>query len=154
MLTTPISTAYRYMAYAAIVVALYGFAWLQGAHHEQLKAAKFEGGVAAIGQEAVKHVLEVKNQQKANLKEVTNELNRNKKIIAANAVVNFNAHYGMHINPSESGLSAPASGIKGNDAAIGTIVATDSAFIKGCASAVSVLTGWQEWASLNHIPVE
>jgi phospholipase/lecithinase/hemolysin len=47
-----LSSIYKYGAYALIIAAIYGFGWLQGAHHEQLKSAKFEAATVALGEVA------------------------------------------------------------------------------------------------------
>ena len=43
---------YKYGIYALIAAAVFGFGWLQGAHREQLKAAKFEAATMALGEAA------------------------------------------------------------------------------------------------------
>ena len=43
---------YKYALCALIAAALFGFGWLQGAHHEQIKAERFEAATVALGQAA------------------------------------------------------------------------------------------------------
>lgn len=52
MFTTMLPSLYKYGAYALAAAAIFGFGWLQGAHHEQLKAAEFEAATVALGNEA------------------------------------------------------------------------------------------------------
>lgn len=40
---------YRILAIGALAVATYGLGWLKGAHHAELKAAKFEAATEALG---------------------------------------------------------------------------------------------------------
>ena len=51
-ITSLLPSIYKYGIYAIIAVAIFGFGWLQGAHHEQLKAAKFEAATVALGEAA------------------------------------------------------------------------------------------------------
>ena len=50
--TRLLPSLYKYGTYALIAAAVFGFGWLQGAHHEQLKAAKFEAATVALGEAA------------------------------------------------------------------------------------------------------
>ena len=52
MFTTMLPSLYKYGAYALAAAAIFGFGWLQGAHHEQLKVAKFEAATVALGKAA------------------------------------------------------------------------------------------------------
>jgi len=44
-----IPTPYMLIGIAALVLASMGFGWMKGAHHEALKAAKFEAATEALG---------------------------------------------------------------------------------------------------------
>ena len=157
MITPPtlLPSLYKYGAYALIAAAVFGFGWLQGAHHEQLKAAKFEAATVALGNEALKNAKEVSARQAKNLVEVKRGLNQKLKAAGDNAVRNYVARYGMQCNsPGESPVPEAAIGKQENDGAAGTVVAIDAAFIRACARTTAILSSWQEWANLNHVPVE
>ena len=47
-----IPTPYMLIVIAALVLASMGFGWMKGAHHEALKAAKFEAATEALGKAA------------------------------------------------------------------------------------------------------
>lgn len=159
-MTSFVPTAYRWGAYILIAMAYGGFCWLQGAHHEQLKAAKFEAATEALGKAALKYSQEETARREANLKEVKHGLTQKLKAAGDNAVNNYVARYGMRNEcPGESGLPAPATSSQGNDAAAGAIVALDGAgiradFISACARATAYLWAWQRYGELNHIPVK
>lgn len=51
-ITSLLPSIYKYGIYVLIAAAFGGVCWLQGAHHEQLKAAKFEAATAALGEAA------------------------------------------------------------------------------------------------------
>ena len=55
---------YKYGAYALIAAAIYGFGWLQGAHGEQIKAAKFEAATEAFSVAAKQHAEQVAKADK------------------------------------------------------------------------------------------
>ena len=151
---------YKYGIYALIAAAFGGVCWLQGAHHEQLKAAKFEAATEALGNEALKHAKEVSARQAKNLVEVKRGLNQKLKAAGDNAVRNYVARYGMQCNsPSESRVPTTPGSQQGDDGATATIMAIDATklredFIRACARTTAILSSWQEWANLNHIPVE
>lgn len=63
-LTKLMPSIYKYGAYALIAAAIYGFGWLQGAHREQLKAAKFEAATEALGVAAKQHAEQVAKADK------------------------------------------------------------------------------------------
>ena len=65
-LTSFVPTAYRWGAYILIALAYGGFCWLQGAHHEELKSAKFEVATEALGKAEAARAKEVdaRNQQR------------------------------------------------------------------------------------------
>lgn len=159
-LTSFVPTAYRWGAYILIAIAYGGFCWLQGAHHEQLKGAKFEAATRALGDAALKAAKVETAQREANLKEIKRGLNQKLKAAGDVAVNNYVARYGMRNNcPGESGLPAPAASVPSNDAATGTIVAIDGAelraeFIRACARTTAVLWAWQQYGELNRIPVK
>ena len=155
MFTTMLPSLYKYGAYALAAAAIFGFGWLQGAHHEQLKAAKFEAATVALGNEALKHAKEVSARQAKNLVEVKRDLNKKLKAAGDNAVRNYVARYGMRCNGAgESSVPATAIGQQDNDGAAGAVMAIDAAFIRACARTTAILSSWQEWANLNNIPVE
>lgn len=55
---------YKYGAYVLIAAAIYGFGWLQGAHGEQIKAAKFEAATEAFSVAAKQHSEQVAKADK------------------------------------------------------------------------------------------
>lgn len=55
---------YKYGAYALIAAAIFGFGWLQGAHGEQIKAAKFEAATEAFSVAAKQHAEQVAKADK------------------------------------------------------------------------------------------
>ena len=65
-LTSFVPTAYRWGAYILIAIAYGGFCWLQGAHHEKLKSAKFEAATEALGKAEATRAREIdaRNQQR------------------------------------------------------------------------------------------
>ena len=164
MILSPIASMlpsiYKYGTYTLIIAAVFGFGWLQGAHHEQLKAARFEAATVALGNEALKHAKEVSARQAKNLVEVKRGLNQKLKAAGDNAVRNYVARYGMQCDsPGESPVPTTPSGKQDDDGAAATIMAIDATklredFIRACARTTAILSSWQEWAGLNHIPVE
>lgn len=154
-ITDAMPSIYKYGAYALIAAAVFGFGWLQGAHHEQLKDAKFEAATVVLGNEALKHAKEVSARQAKNLVEVKRGLNQKLKAAGDNAVRNYVARYGVQCNSTgESSVPTAPGSQQGNDGAPGAIVATDAAFVRACARTTAILSSWQEWANLNHVPVE
>jgi len=151
---------YRWAAIFAIGIAVYGFGWLQGAHHEQLEAVKSEAATEALGKEMVEKNKETEARQEANLKEIKSGLKSKLKLAGDNAVANYVARYGVcNANSSQGGLSKPAAGVGGDDATGAGIVVTDGAairagFIRDCAIDAAVLASWQQWAVKNQIPVK
>lgn len=63
-LTKLMPSIYKYGAYALIAAAIYGFGWLQGAHGEQIKAAKFEAATEAFSVAAKQHAEQVAKADK------------------------------------------------------------------------------------------
>jgi hypothetical protein len=151
---------YKYLAILALAASLIGLGWLQGAHHEQLKAVKFEATTVALGNEALKHAKEVSARQAKNLVEVKRGLNQKLKAAGDNAVRNYVARYGMQCDtPGESRVPTTPGSQQGDDGATTTIMAIDATklredFIRACARTTAILSSWQEWANLNHVPVE
>ena len=63
-LTKLMPSIYKYGAYALIAAAIYGTGWVQGAHREQLKAAKFEAATEAFSVAAKQHAEQVAKADK------------------------------------------------------------------------------------------
>ena len=147
---------YRWAAILAIGAALFGLGWLQGAHHEQLKAVKFEAATEALGKAQIARNRETEARQNANLKEIKNGLKSKLKLAGDNAVANYVARYGgvCNANPPGREVSKPAAGVGGDAATSQRIVVADGAFIRDCASDAAVLDTWQQWAVKNRIPVK
>jgi hypothetical protein len=59
-----IPTQYMLLGVAALVAASMGFGWLQGAHGEQIKAAKFEAATEAFSVAAKQHAEQVAKADK------------------------------------------------------------------------------------------
>ena len=150
----------RWGAIGLIGVALFGFGWLEGAHHEEAKADKFQGGVEALGTAAVKQVTAVKQQQIVNLKEANHALQVRNKAAGDNAVSNYirrNPHWVCHDGAGRGGLLAPAASQSGNDGSGGERVPAckpDDAFIEACGRDAAKIGVWQGWAVKNGVPVE
>ena len=159
-LVRAIPTPYMLLGVAALIAASVGFGYVKGAHHEQLKAAKFEAATVALGEAALRHAKEVSARQAQNLVEVKRGLNKKLKAAGDNAVRNYVARYGMRCNStSESAVPRTAIGQQENDGTTGAIVAIDATgiredFIQACAKTTAFLSSWQEWAGLNQIPVK
>ena len=67
---------YKYGTYALIAAAIFGFGWLQGAHHEQLKAAKFEAATVALGEAAKQRNAQIAKADKLRKEHADAENNR------------------------------------------------------------------------------
>ena len=153
-MTSFIPTAYRWGAYILIALAYGSFCWLQGAHHEELKAAKFEAATEALGKAALDRNTRIAKTQKSNLEAVKNELTKNLKQANDRAAINYRARYGVLKCPGSDPLPRSTKGEQGNDAPSGEPLAADPGFIRDCASDAATLSAWQSWAVKNAIPVE
>jgi len=70
-----IPTPYMLAGIAALVLASMGFGWVKGAHHEELKAAKFEAAIEAIGKAQAERTKEI-NARNIKLKEQADHENK------------------------------------------------------------------------------
>jgi len=75
-----IPTPYMLIGIAALVLASMGFGWMKGAHHEALKAAKFEAATEALGKAQAQRSKEI-NAHNLQLKQEAD--NENKRTTAA-----------------------------------------------------------------------
>lgn len=100
---------YRILAIGALAAATYGLGWLQGAHREQLKAAKFEAATEALGKAQVERnkETEARNLQ---LKEQTDaETKRTLTILRADVKRMRDARAGGSYVPSAASTAADPS---------------------------------------------
>ena len=93
---------YKYGAYVLIAAAFGGVCWLQGAHHEQLKAAKFEAATVALGEAAKQRAEKIATADKLRKEHADAENNR--------TITNLRADVKRlrDERASGGGLSAPA----------------------------------------------
>ena len=75
-LTSLLPSIYKYGIYALIAAAFGGVCWLQGAHHEQLKAARFEAATVALGEAAKQRNAQIATADKLRKEQADAENNR------------------------------------------------------------------------------
>lgn len=150
----------RWAVVGILGVALFAFGYIEGSSNEQVKAATFQGGVEALGTDAIKHVAEVKQQQITNLKEANHELQVKNKAAGDNAVSNYisrNPRWVCHSDPGKGFLPGPGASQQSDDGTGGERVAAcrpDNAFIEACGRDAAKLGVWQSWAVSNGVPVQ
>ena len=76
-LVRAIPTPYMLLGMAALVAAAMGFGYVKGAHHEALKAAKFEATTEALGKAAQTAKAAREKQDKLNKEQTDAETKRN-----------------------------------------------------------------------------
>ncbi len=153
-LTKLMPSIYKYGAYALIAAAIYGFGWLQGAHREQLKAAKFEAATEALGVAAKQHAEQVAKADKL----------RKEKADAENKRTINNLRADVKRLRDErtrgGGLSAPATSAESPDRICfdpaklsGALRKFDEGvfgLVEGCSEAVINLDTAKKWAQDNE----
>lgn len=148
----------RWILALAIGVALYGLGWLQGAHHEQIKAERFQAASEALGRAQLAHVEKTNRRQRQNLERANHDIKQANRDAAANAVRNYLARTRWLQHPGAGGGAVPgsAAGQQGDDAAGRERLAVepDREFIEACARDAGRLGVWQGWAIANRLPVE
>ncbi len=145
---------YKYGACALIAATIYCFGWLQGAHREQLKAAKFEAATEALGVAAKQHAEQVAKADKL----------RKEKADAENKRTINNLRADVKRLRDErtrgGGLSAPATSAESPDRICfdpaklsGALRKFDEGvfgLVEGCSEAVINLDTAKKWAQDNE----
>lgn len=146
----------RWLVVAAAILGAFAFGWLQGAHHEAMKAARFEAATQALGEAAQAHADRIESAQRAHLEQINHDLTHNLKTARDGAVDNY-----LRRNPRWLCPSGPGGGaVPGappdqpdDDGAPGQRLAANPGFIRACAEDAARLSAWQGWATANSIPV-
>ena len=141
---------YKYGAYALIAAAIYGFGWLQGAHGEQIKAAKFEAATEALSEAAKQHAEQVANADKLRKEKADAE---NKRTITS---LRADVKRLRDERTRGGGLSAPAASAESPDRICfdpaklsGALRKFDEGIlglVEGCSEAVINLDTAKKWA--------
>lgn len=149
-----IPTQYMLLGVAALVAASMGFGWLQGAHGEQIKAAKFEAATEAFSVAAKQHAEQVAKADKL----------RKEKADAENKRTINNLRADVKRLRDErtrgGGLSAPAPSAESPDRICfdpaklsGALRKFDEGvlgLVEGCSEAVINLDTAKKWAQENE----
>lgn len=145
---------YKYGAYALIAAAIYGFGWLQGAHGEQIKAAKFEAATEAFSVAAKQHAEQVAKADKLRKEKADAENKR--------TITNLRADVKRlrDNRASGGGLSAPATSAESPDRICfdpaklsGALRKFDEGvlgLVEGCSESVINLDTAKKWAQENE----
>jgi hypothetical protein len=109
----------------------------------------FQSSIKTFGELAEKSKVEIEAKQKSNLKKVKRYEKQVPKIVS-DAVVAFGLRY-----PAAGSRALPSAtvGEPLDDGATRECL-VNQGFIKSCAADALKLHAWQDWASLNKIPVE
>ena len=70
---------YRILILLVLFIAAFGTGWVKGAHHEELKAAKFEAATEALGKAAITHAKEIDARNHQRKKESDNAYAKTKR---------------------------------------------------------------------------
>jgi hypothetical protein len=141
---------YKYGLRALLLAAFGGVCWLQGAHHEQLKAVKFEAATVALGEAAKQRSAHITKADK--LRKENADAENNRTITSLRADV-------KRLRGERSrggGLSAPATTAESPDrtcfdpakfsAALRTLDEGILGIIETCSEAVIDLDTAKRWA--------
>ena len=101
--------AYKYGVCALTAAALFGFGWVQGAHREQIKAAKFEAATEAFSVAAKQHAEQVAKADKLRKEKADAE---NKRTISS---LRADVKRMRDERTSGGGLSSPAASAESPD---------------------------------------
>ena len=145
-----IPTPYMLIGIAALVLASMGFGWMKGAHHEALKAAKFEAATEALSEAAKQHAEQVAEADKLRKEKADAE---NKRTITS---LRADVKRLRDERTRGGGLSAPATSAESPDRicfdpaklsrALRKLDEGVLGIVEGCSEAVINLDTAKEWA--------
>ena len=148
--------AAKYVIIALLAVALASMTGLYLNKRDEMAA--LEGSVQAIGEAAEKVVKEKEAEGKANLTKIKEDHEAKVPEIRAGAVAAYvAAHRVRSTTPRGGEVSDPSAGQPMDDAGTCNLVpdeAVDEHLIESAAEDAAKLEAWQDYARLNHIPVE